>query len=168
MGKNAILEYRIILRPLIEEEGGGWYAEIPELPGCSSDGETREEALANLEDAKAAWIDTARSLNRDIPEPKKGIEQYSGKFTIRMPRGLHKDLAIESEQEGISLNQYVNYLLAERHVLNNMHGYLSGDTYEQGSIETITRQTQTWWRAVPRVTPAQLWKEGFFMRGERN
>ena len=45
-------EYRFTVRPLSEDEGGGWLVEYPDLPGCMSDGETVEEAIANAEDAK--------------------------------------------------------------------------------------------------------------------
>ncbi len=49
--------YTITLRQLAEEEGGGWLAEIPELPGCISDGETEKEALLNLMEAKEAYLE---------------------------------------------------------------------------------------------------------------
>lgn len=52
-------QYSVLLRPISEEDGGGWLAEIPELPGCMSDGETKEEALKNVEEAKKAWIEVA-------------------------------------------------------------------------------------------------------------
>ncbi len=45
-------------------------AEAPELPGCSTDGQTYQEALSNLEQVITEWIDTARELGRVIPEPK--------------------------------------------------------------------------------------------------
>lgn len=53
------LKYQIKLTPLSEEDGGGWLAEIPDLKGCLSDGDTIEEALRNIEEAKEAWFVTA-------------------------------------------------------------------------------------------------------------
>jgi len=44
--------------------------EVPELPGCMADGRSYEEALANAQAVIAEWIETARSLGRQIPEPK--------------------------------------------------------------------------------------------------
>ena len=44
--------------------------EVPELPGCMADGKTYQEAATNAEIMIAEWIETARSLNRAIPEPK--------------------------------------------------------------------------------------------------
>ena len=52
------------------EEDRAFIAEVPELPGCAADGETQAEALANLETIIDEWIETAKSLNRPIPEPK--------------------------------------------------------------------------------------------------
>ncbi|HEY9006274.1 type II toxin-antitoxin system HicB family antitoxin [Ohtaekwangia sp.] len=45
-------------------------AEVPELPGCMADGRSHQEALANVNEVIAHWIETAKSLNRPIPEPK--------------------------------------------------------------------------------------------------
>jgi predicted RNase H-like HicB family nuclease len=65
------LKYRINLRPLSEEDGGGWLAEAVELPGCMSDGETPEEAIRNLEGAKEAWL--AVSLEKGYPVPVRQL-----------------------------------------------------------------------------------------------
>lgn len=77
------LEYEIKLRKLMEEEGSGWFAEIPSLPGCMSDGETVEEALSNLNNAKKSWIETSLELGRIIPEPSS--DDFSGQLRVRMP-----------------------------------------------------------------------------------
>jgi predicted RNase H-like HicB family nuclease len=105
------LNYEVSLRRLTEEEGGGWLASIPLLPGCMSDGETPAEALANLEDAKIGWIETALALQRDIPEPDNP-EKYSGKFTVRLPKSLHRAIALKAQEDGVSLNQMAVYLLS--------------------------------------------------------
>ena len=44
--------------------------EVPELPGCMADGATAEEALENVEVVISEWIETAKELGREIPEPK--------------------------------------------------------------------------------------------------
>ncbi len=44
--------------------------EVPELPGCMSDGKTYQEAVSNVEIVIAEWIETAKALGRAIPEPK--------------------------------------------------------------------------------------------------
>jgi predicted RNase H-like HicB family nuclease len=61
-------KYEIIL--YWSDEDDAFIAEVPELAGCAADGATRQEALANAEIVIAEWIETARELNRPIPEPK--------------------------------------------------------------------------------------------------
>jgi antitoxin HicB len=102
------LPYKIVLYPASE---GGYVVEIPELPGCLSQGETKEQAMTMIEDAKAAWIDIALQDGRNIPEPITE-EQYSGKFVVRVPKSLHKSLAERAKAENVSLNQLTAYLLS--------------------------------------------------------
>jgi predicted RNase H-like HicB family nuclease len=45
-------------------------AEVPELPGCTADGETHQNALTNVEVIIAEWVETARELGRSIPTPR--------------------------------------------------------------------------------------------------
>jgi antitoxin HicB len=63
--------YAIIVEPLPAEDGGGFIATVPDLPGCMSDGETPQEALANVQDAIAAWIEAAKELGHKVPQPTK-------------------------------------------------------------------------------------------------
>lgn len=103
-------DYPFELRPLSDEEGGGWQITYPDLPGCMSDGETPEEALANGKDALAAWIKAAAETGREIPEPG---ELPSGKFVARVPKSLHARLSARARQEGVSMNALVSAFLAE-------------------------------------------------------
>jgi predicted RNase H-like HicB family nuclease len=65
------LDYRVLIEPLVPEDGGGFVATAPDLPGCMSDGETPEDAIAHVQDAIAAWIEEARALGRPVPEPSQ-------------------------------------------------------------------------------------------------
>lgn len=51
------------------EEDGGYIADIPDLEACSAFGETPELALAEVERAKKAWIETAREKGKPVPPP---------------------------------------------------------------------------------------------------
>jgi predicted RNase H-like HicB family nuclease len=51
------------------EEDGAYVADIPDLEACSAFGASAEEALAEVEQAKRAWLDAARAAGRPIPEP---------------------------------------------------------------------------------------------------
>jgi len=61
-------KYEIIL--YWSEEDQAYIAEVPELPGCAADGKTYKEALANVEGIIHEWIETAKDLQRAIPEPR--------------------------------------------------------------------------------------------------
>jgi predicted RNase H-like HicB family nuclease len=61
-------KYEIII--YWSEEDKAFIAEVPELPGCLADGKTYRAALANAEQIIGEWIETARKLGRQIPEPK--------------------------------------------------------------------------------------------------
>ncbi len=65
----AKLQYSVMISPLGVEDGGGFSAVVPDLPGCMSDGETPEEAIANVRDAIAAWIEAAEEMGRPVPAP---------------------------------------------------------------------------------------------------
>lgn len=66
-------EYPIVIEPLSLEDGGGFVAPVPDLPGCMSDGDTRAEAAIAIEGAIMSWIEEARRLGRDVPEPNSHI-----------------------------------------------------------------------------------------------
>jgi len=52
------------------EEDGGYIADIPDLESCSAFGATPEQALAEVERAKAAWFEAARQAGKPIPPPR--------------------------------------------------------------------------------------------------
>ncbi len=104
------LPYRIELTP--DNEEGGFTVSFPDLPGCLSVGETVEDAFRNAEDAKHEWILSAMEEGIAIPEPD-AVENYSGQFKLRLPRSLHRQLALQAKREGVSMNQYCVYLLSQ-------------------------------------------------------
>ncbi len=61
------LDYEVVIRPLSPSDGGGYLAVVPALPGCKSDGDTPQDALANVYDAIACWIEAAEDMGRTIP-----------------------------------------------------------------------------------------------------
>lgn len=67
------LEYPVLIEPLSEDDGGGFAAIVPDLPGCMSDGDTPEEAIANVRDAIRMWIEAAGELGRVVPAPSRHL-----------------------------------------------------------------------------------------------
>ena len=104
------LPYTIKISP---EEVGGYFVEIEEFEGCMSQGETIEEIMKNIKEAQEGWLEVAIEEGLEIPLPKE-MEEYSGKFVLRVPKSLHGKLSNLAEKEGVSLNQMVVSLLSER------------------------------------------------------
>lgn len=101
------LQYTIRLKKNLDDS---YFAEIEELPGCMTEGDVEEEALTMLQDAKKAWLETALARKLSIPEPT--TDEYSGKFNIRLPKFLHRQLAYKAKQENVSLNTFITSTLA--------------------------------------------------------
>lgn len=96
---------------LVPESEGGWFVAVKELRGCMSQGDTVEEAVEMIREAMQLWLEVALEENLPIPEPRPE-EDFSGKFVVRVPRSLHRELVEEAERQGTSLNQYINVALA--------------------------------------------------------
>jgi len=112
--------YAHIVRPLTDDEGGGFLITFPDLPGCMSDGETIEKAIENGRDAFLGWIAVQADLKREIPKPRWRQEEdktiplsVSGKFIQRVPKTIHAKLVQRAKQEGVSLNALVLAFIAE-------------------------------------------------------
>lgn len=96
------------------EEDEGYIALIPDLPGCSAWGETEDRALYEAQDAARAWLKAAKKAGHEIPVPSLK-DNFSGKFVMRVPKRLHAELSRRAKSEGVSLNQYVLFLLSSNH-----------------------------------------------------
>lgn len=103
--------YPVEIRPLATNEGGGWLASFPDLPGCMGDGETPQAAIADGYSAAQAWLTVAQACGDPIPKPGMGGE--SGRFVARVPKSLHTRLVARAEQEGVSMNTFLVSIIAE-------------------------------------------------------
>jgi predicted RNase H-like HicB family nuclease len=68
-------KYEIII--YCSDEDKSFIAEVPELPGCMSDGETHADAIKNVQLIIDEWIETAKKLGRKIPKPNDRKQQYA-------------------------------------------------------------------------------------------
>jgi len=66
MNRGTMRRYTVILTPDVEE--GGYVATVPALPGCVTEGDTQDEALAMAKDAINVWIASAEADGEPIPE----------------------------------------------------------------------------------------------------
>lgn len=116
---KTLEEYmEIPYRMEIEEDPyeGGYVVSFPDLPGCLTCAETWDEALEMAQDAKREWLNAAIEDHYEIPVPKE-LQDYSGQFKLRVPRSLHRQLALHAKRENMSMNQYCVFLLSKNDAL---------------------------------------------------
>ena len=102
-------KYQFTVRPLTNEEGGGYLVEYTDIPGCLSDGNTIEEAIQNGRQALQDTLEVFRESGR--PLPKTTIE--AAQWRQRLPRTLYSKLTLQAEKEGVSINSFVTAIIAE-------------------------------------------------------
>ena len=97
---------------------GGYTVSFPDLPGCLTSGDDISSALKYANEAKREWLRAALDEGIEIHEPNE-TEDYSGQFKLRMPKSLHRDLAMHARREGVSMNQYCVYLLSRNDTMRS-------------------------------------------------
>lgn len=104
-----MLNYPFIVYQMKVDDHLFWVVESKQLKGCVAQGNTIEEALAEMEINEAEWLETAKELGMMIPDVQ--VEEpmsFSGKFTVRLSKRVHEEATLQAKSEGISLNQYIN------------------------------------------------------------
>jgi antitoxin HicB len=91
---------------------GRYLARVDELDGCVGDGETADKALSSVYESMRVWFETALLKGLEIPQPSEDLA-FSGKFVVRVPRSLHRRLALQAKEEGVSLNTEIVTLLSQ-------------------------------------------------------
>lgn len=97
---------------IAEDDESGYVLSYPELTGCITVAENLEDGIRNLKDARREWIIACLEDGTVIPSPNSE-EDYSGNYSLRMPKSLHRDISLKAKKEGISLNQYCVYVLSK-------------------------------------------------------
>jgi antitoxin HicB len=107
-------------RMLIPAEEGGFIAEVLELPGCLSQGETPEQAFSNLDDAMGGYI--ASLLERGYPlPPALAARTYSGRILLRIPSEVHRAVAIRAARDGTSMNYWLSQAITSWLIVSKQH-----------------------------------------------
>lgn len=134
--RRSLAEYLALHYPvtLHLEPDGGFVAEVEDLPGCLTQGESLAEVYERIEEARRLWIETAFAHGDEIPLPPAD-ENYSGRLLLRLPRALHRRLAREAHRQDVSLNQHIVAQLAE--------GSMRGDLVRLANeIESLRSELQ--------------------------
>ncbi|TQV80348.1 type II toxin-antitoxin system HicB family antitoxin [Denitrobaculum tricleocarpae] len=132
-------EYLIVVAPLSEEDGGGFLAHVPDLPGCMGDGDTPQAAVQDASNAIIEWIDGYTEMGREIPAPGTAEQEARSRrdAEINLLADL-RDRLREVEKDFESLDSRVE-------VIERTVQYLSevvDNAEEQERFEVITKMTR--------------------------
>jgi len=110
------LPYEKVIKKLPEADGGGYFVSVPLLGTAATNAwaATPEDALSALDEVMHDNIEEWLAEGYTIPEPADACQkQLSGKFALRMPPYLHRQIAETANAEGISINQLICNALSE-------------------------------------------------------
>ena len=104
--------YTEIIKKIFDEDGELFVGSFLEVPEAKTYARSREELEKRMKEVLELSLEIREKNGEEVPEP---IDEnnYSGKFTLRLPKSLHKTLSLQAEKEGISLNQYALYKLSK-------------------------------------------------------
>lgn len=91
--------YPAVVVELSEEDGGGFAAYAPDLPGCMGDGNSPVEALSDLQDAVREWIDEAFRLEREVPAPGAALHSKNDQYRELIELVEKQDRALQSQSD---------------------------------------------------------------------
>ncbi len=92
------------------EEDAAFVSRVAEFPSLAAHADTLEEALREIKTIVGFVLQDLEETGEFVPEPF-GKRSFSGRLVLRMPEYLHRKLALESMQQGVSLNQLLNLKL---------------------------------------------------------
>jgi antitoxin HicB len=135
-------------RHVATDEDGVFLASVPELEGCFAEGDSAGEALTNLEQVLKEWLEIALADEVPTPSPRRLRDtDYSGRFSVRVPRSLHRELSEWASEEEISLNQLISTVLAravaQRPFRDEPTDEPVHDAYEQIAAFAVMRGTES-------------------------
>jgi predicted HicB family RNase H-like nuclease len=95
------------------DEDGEYVGLCAEFPSLSWLDKTQEAALQGIRKLVAAAVLDMESNNENVPQPL-ALKSYSGKFMVRIPPNIHRDIAIQAAEAKVSINRVVSAKLAVR------------------------------------------------------
>jgi len=102
--KNNIGKYTFRIE--WSEEDNRHIARCLEFPSLAAHGNTLADALREIEFVVGETIDWLKEEGEPIPTPF-GLKKFRGHLTLRVPAEKHRELAIRSAEEGVSVNQFI-------------------------------------------------------------
>ena len=140
--------YSVLIRAMSDEDGGGWIAIVPDLPGCVSDGKTQMEALKNVEDAIETWVSTAKKHNHPIPREDEFIARV---FNIDLPEHVKRQARRMAQQwQGLDISEE-----PDPDVLHAVYSQIARSTIEMRQGSSFEKQNDCSWRISTVVHSGQ-------------
>lgn len=131
-------KYTVFVSALSEEDGGGFLARVPDLPGCMGDGETKEDAIRDAESAIVEWIQEYDKMGREVPPPGSFIEEARNRRDDELKLLMKlRDALRENESDFASLETRIDALERDVQYLIDILG--DADAWERFAIITKSR-----------------------------
>ncbi len=111
---TVVSSYAIEVKPVAADLGGGFEALFPQFArGVVGYGETHQEATDDLLSALPGFLEAVAEMGQSLPAPvpPKAWDEFSGKFSVRVPKMLHAKLVRVADEQGVSLNSIVQTIL---------------------------------------------------------
>ncbi len=108
----ALMHDRYTYRVTWSEDDQEYLGQCVEFASLSWLASTPEAALSGIRQVVSDVIDDLKAMGEDIPEPIS-VKSFSGKFMVRIPPDLHRRLALEAAEAGVSLNRLVSAKLSQ-------------------------------------------------------
>jgi len=137
------LNYKTIIEPIPDEGGGGFEAYNPTLgkSSCVAVGDTQEEALLELGEARKSLFEFWLEKGLDIPEPVEETTReinYNGKILFRTTPEMHQSLVESANKQGVSLNQYLNQAVTLGFSLSTYQAEIKNTRNDLDSSQKVT------------------------------
>jgi len=148
--------YNITIRKGVFDNEVSYEARAKEFPGISAFESSAQEAYEYVIDA----IETLEVMHNEkgtpMPSPFAPEDDYSGRVTLRIPKSLHRQLAEAADDDGVSLNQYINSQLS--YALGTRNSRSSLVNLFTGANDQVAKNISTKGRRLTKVTPIQNYR----------
>ena len=108
---NNIISYSYSYSVIWSDDDKEYVGLCAEFPGLSWLAGTQEEALRGIREVVADVVVDMKANNEAVPEPL-ATKDYSGNLSIRIPKDLHRNIAIQAAEANVSINRLISYKLS--------------------------------------------------------
>jgi predicted RNase H-like HicB family nuclease len=119
-----------------------------EFPLMTAFGETQEEAISEIKELIATTLEILEEDGDEIPKPISE-KNYSGKILLRLPRSLHKKVFEQAENDGVSVNTFLNIIIAENVYQSRINSTLNSLDVTVNSLKDLGDQARM---LIPDIT----------------